>query len=79
MSATLIALSLFADAAAAAALPKKDKSDPDRLICRRELKTGSLVQTTRTCRTKREWEEIANAGRRDVDELRDRSKHVTTN
>ncbi|MDB5671276.1 MAG: hypothetical protein JWO25_2235 [Alphaproteobacteria bacterium] len=28
----------------------------DRMICKRFIKTGSLVDAYRTCKTKREWE-----------------------
>lgn len=31
------------------------KGDPDEIICRRQLRTGSLVATSKACMTRREW------------------------
>jgi hypothetical protein len=76
LSASLV-FAMMADAATA--MPKKDKNDPDKMVCRREVVTGSLVQTKRTCHTKREWEELGNAARRDQQTLRERSMSATSN
>jgi len=34
----------------------KAQSDRDRVVCRRFLRTGSLVDSYRTCKTNREWQ-----------------------
>lgn len=39
-----------ADAAEAAA------GNPDKVVCKRFARTGSLADSYRTCKTKREWE-----------------------
>jgi len=46
---------------AAAAAPKMDAPEAasgarDKIVCKRFLKTGSLVDGYRTCKTKWEWE-----------------------
>ncbi len=76
LSASMV-IAMLADAATAK--PKKDKNDPDRLICRKEPLIGSLVNYTRTCHTKRVWEEMGNAARRDQQSLRERSMSATSN
>ena len=40
------------------------KDDSARMICKRELRTGTLAGYQRTCHTRREWAEIA-AGTQD--------------
>jgi hypothetical protein len=49
--------------------------DRDRVICRRYLRTGSLVDSYRTCKTNREWQrEHENLQRLSVsDACRDRA------
>jgi hypothetical protein len=61
--AVAIALAPFVLAATAAhALPSEGRAsvragDPrDRVTCRRFLRTGSLVDSYRTCKTNREWQ-----------------------
>ncbi len=76
VSASMV-IAMLADAATAT--PKKDKNDPDRLICRKEPLIGSLTRFTRTCHTKREWEEMGNAARRDQQALRERSMSSSSN
>ena len=39
----------------AAASKRKTGSDPDRVICRTAVETGSLVKRTRRCMTSRQW------------------------
>jgi hypothetical protein len=36
--------------------PETASGNPDKVVCKRFLKTGSLVDGYRTCKTKREWE-----------------------
>ena len=47
--------------AAQAEGPKRDVAEkaadsPDKVICKRFATTGSLVQSYRTCKSKRDWE-----------------------
>jgi hypothetical protein len=72
MSGAAFVMALMANTSAVE--PAMDpRKDPNKLICRREAKTGSLVQTTRTCKTRKEWAEISAASRRDVESLRENS------
>ena len=75
LTATAFAIAMMADAAAAkpAVDPRKD---PEKLICRREVMTGSLVKTTRTCHTRKQWSEMADAARRDARTMVERSNSV---
>ncbi|MGV3481442.1 MAG: hypothetical protein ACO1O3_15960 [Sphingobium sp.] len=52
-AASTIALS----PALAAPETEKPAPDPNERICRTESVTGSRLQKTRTCRTRKEWEE----------------------
>jgi len=36
--------------------PEKASGNPDKIVCKRFVKIGSLVDGYRTCKTKREWE-----------------------
>jgi hypothetical protein len=36
--------------------PETAAGNPDKVVCKRFLKTGSLVDGYRTCKTKKEWE-----------------------
>lgn len=36
--------------------PERAAGNPDKIVCKRFLKTGSLVDGYRTCKTKKEWE-----------------------
>jgi hypothetical protein len=76
LTATAFAIALAANTAGASPATAKD---PDKLICRREARTGSLVGTTRSCKTRKEWAAISEANRRDVDRLRDNSSPRSTN
>ena len=41
--------------------PAKADNPRDRIVCRTYLDTGSLVRSTRSCKTRREWDaEAAN-------------------
>jgi hypothetical protein len=52
-----LTLALMADAAtsAAPAVAAKPADPLDKVTCRRELETGSLVKARKDCRTRREW------------------------
>jgi hypothetical protein len=76
--AHLLALTMMSDSAATAPAPVKP--DPlDKVVCRREVETGSLSRVRKECRTRREWGQIADANRRDVDTMRDRAGPRSTN
>lgn len=53
---------LFSAAAAQSAprrgvdAPETAAGNPDKVVCKRFVKIGSLVDGYRTCKTKREWE-----------------------
>ena len=36
--------------------PEKAAGNPDKVVCKRFVRVGSLVDGYRTCKTKREWE-----------------------
>lgn len=48
----------------ASSTPITDKSHPDYVRCRSERVIGSLAKRTKTCKTNREWEEVARVGNR---------------
>jgi hypothetical protein len=75
-----LVLAMMADTATPTATPAVDpKKDPNKMICRREVEIGSLVKTRRTCHTRKEWSEMADAARRDAYTLRERSNSITSN
>jgi TonB family protein len=43
--------------------------DPERIICKRTAKTGSLVSRTKQCMSARQWAEAARIARNQADEL----------
>lgn len=47
---------------AAPPISKPDKSDPNRMICRRETPIGSLIASRKTCMTAKEWQARAERG-----------------
>ena len=36
--------------------PEKAAGNPDKIVCKRFVRIGSLVDGYRTCKTKKEWE-----------------------
>ena len=57
----LVSALLVASSAATAEQPKREVAEKasdneDKMICKRFAKTGSLVDSYRSCKTKREWE-----------------------
>ena len=50
-----------ADTASAAAAPAP--ATTEKLICRKQVETGSLVKGKRTCMTRSEWAKVADAAR----------------
>lgn len=76
VSATLLAVMMLTDTSATA--PKAANDDENKMICRRELKTGSMVTATRRCHTKKEWARITDATSRAAREYIEADKGVNT-
>ena len=91
MSVLRIALTLTLVAAVAAG-PAAAQSDPapgpapgqgrlekkERLICRREVETGSIVRARKTCFTREEWDRMSVAGREGAQDWVDQSAGKST-
>lgn len=71
-STSLFIVAMMADATATTP-PAKPVDPLDKVVCHRELETGSLTRVLKECRTRREWSELADAVRRDAQTLRERS------
>lgn len=54
---------------AAAPADKKPPADPNKVHCKSELETGSLVRRTKTCHTEAEWQRLAETGRHNTQEM----------
>jgi TonB family protein len=54
-----------AAAPAGTKLASAETDDLDKVVCKKFLKTGSLVQATRTCKTRREWAKQAAKAQED--------------
>lgn len=52
--------------------PAPRDEDPNRLICRSTLDTGSLVRRKRQCFTRAQWERIGQAAREGATDMQDR-------
>lgn len=48
--------------------PEAKKEDPDKLICKREVKTASRMGAAKTCLTRAQWAKRDEAARRDLRE-----------
>jgi hypothetical protein len=68
----LLALAMMADASTAA--PRADAPvDPmEKVVCRRYVETGSLVRSKRVCRTKRDWVNVDQQGRKLAEDIYDK-------
>lgn len=65
-----IAVLLAAVAApVAATAPDTDKPSEEKMICKREIATGSIM-ARRTCHTKAEWQALEAKGKADLDRVR---------
>jgi hypothetical protein len=60
-------------AEATATTPTAKPSALDKVVCHRQQVTGSLTQVRKECRTRREWDKLAGATRRDTETMQDRS------
>jgi hypothetical protein len=77
IGSALFVVAMMADATATA--PTAKPVDPlDKVICHREMETGSLTRVRKECRTRREWAKIADANRRDVQTMQERSSAFRT-
>ena len=71
ISLGFLTLALMADAATAAPPVAAAKpADPmDKVTCRRELETGSLVKARKDCRTRREWSRMSDNAQAEAQRL----------
>ena len=70
-------LLIFAALVASSAMAQEaPKPDPDKLICKRFQKTGSLVGTNRVCRTKADWERARTDAQNEGERLMTRTVSV---
>jgi uncharacterized ferredoxin-like protein len=77
-SAALFVAVMMAEATASA--PAAKPVDPlDKVVCHREMETGSLTRVRKECRTRREWSKIADEVRRDAQTMRERSGAFSSN
>src|SRR3954467_12528698 len=53
----------------AAASTSKTMSKPDKMICRKDITTGSLIATTKMCMRQSEWERSTEQGKRHWQEM----------
>lgn len=61
---------------AAAPVKLLDAKSTEKLICKRTLKTGSLVKHSRVCMTARDWDRYAEANQEDWGSLQGRKGHT---
>ena len=54
-----------AAAPAGTKLASAEADDLDKVVCKKYVKTGSLVQSTRTCKTRRDWAKQATKAQED--------------
>ncbi|WP_448586584.1 hypothetical protein [Thermaurantiacus sp.] len=63
--------------AQALAAPVPNPTDPDdgtRIICRREVPTGSLIPTRKACRTQAQWDALARGSQAMAQDLVERHR-----
>jgi len=56
-----------ADTGAKPAKAKKDKNDPNRVICKRVGQTGTMLGGKQECHTKAEWDKVTEDSRRTLE------------
>lgn len=61
--ASLPAHSQPTPAASAPAPAQAAPAEPEKLICRKQIETGSLVRGKKTCMTRTEWAKVGDAAR----------------
>jgi hypothetical protein len=60
--------------------PVQGSAAPDpgeRMICKKEQETGSLIRSKKRCMTATEWERLASAGRFNAEDITDRNRGAT--
>jgi tryptophan 2,3-dioxygenase len=63
-----------------AAAQEQNGRDPDKRVCKTEKITGSLTRVRRTCMTQREWDQLAQSTRDDVEDIsRDANRGIVNN
>jgi hypothetical protein len=67
---TVAAMLVVFPLSTAAAEDRKPARDPNKIVCKSKPRTNSRFQD-KICRTRAEWEEIAEASKRDAKELMD--------
>lgn len=67
VSFALIGSVLVSTAAFAQEAEKKDKKDPNRMICKTEPVLGSRLAKNKTCMTAQQWEEQRRLSRMEID------------
>ena len=76
---TAVAVAVLAAPAPVLAQTSADKTDMDKIICKRESVIGSRAQKKKTCMTRREWIQRANSARdRTEDFIRDTNAATPT-
>jgi len=60
---------LLAATGASAAAPQEAEAKPEKKICKSQKMTGSLTRVTRICKTRTEWNELADANSRALDRM----------
>jgi predicted secreted protein len=77
LAIAIAAIAMTATSAAAAEPKAADakQEKKEKKICKSEKMTGSLTRVRRTCMTQREWDQVAEASRRGVNDL-DRQQNI---
>lgn len=66
-------LCLAGVAAPAYSAPKSvPAKDPEKIICKKDLETGTLSRYTKTCLTRREWQRVHEVTAEAIDNLRNK-------
>ncbi len=48
---------------------KKEPADPNKVRCKSQVETGSLVRKAKVCRTEAEWRRLSETGRERTQEM----------
>ncbi len=80
LSSSVIALAVIAAPAAASSADTNGKGQKkERRICKRDMKTDSLVGARRTCLTAAEWKETTRVNQRTLDEWKNKMDGAQVN
>ena len=72
VSTSLLVLIMTADATTSPPTAATPIDPMEKVVCRRYIETGSLVKSKRVCRTRREWVDADQKGRKTAEDLYDR-------